>query len=375
MGVIVRHKINYAGPMIDKSDIDAVTDAVINGFYENYKDHVTKLEAKLCEILNVKYALAVNSCTAAIHLALASLDLSKHDEIITSDSSCVASALPIHYVGAKAVFVDVEADTQCMSPKSIRKAITSKTKAIVVVHWNGIPANMKEIMHIANEHNLYIIEDAAPSLGAEYNGEKIGTIGDAGCYSFQGAKVAIGGQGGALVTNNKSIYDKARILASYGRTDSKKMYWSDYVGWNYLMPNLPAALALSQISRLDDLVKRKREIFEIYDNNLKDLHRQVILGHEKSGSLATYCYPLLILDDSVNIARNEFVNLLNKKNIDCRVAQPRISKMPMFTEIFSNDNSQKIEDRGVILPSAFNLTKEDVVFVCNSIKEILGGKK
>ena len=364
-------KINYAGPAIDQSDIDAVTDAVTNGFYENYKEHATKLEAKLCEILNVKYALAVNSCTAAIHLALASLDLSKHDEVITSDSSCVASALPIHYVGAKAVFVDVEEDTQCMSPKSMLKAITSKTKAIVVVHWNGIPANMKEIMHIANEYNLYIIEDAAPSLGAEYNGEKIGTIGDAGCYSFQGAKVAIGGQGGALVTNNKAIYDKARILASYGRTDSKKTYWSDYVGWNYLMPNLPAALALSQISRLDDLVKRKREIFEIYDNNLKELHSQVSLGHEKSGSLATYCYPLLMLDDSVNIARNEVVNLLNKKNIDCRVAQPRISKMPMFTETFPNDNSQKIEDRGVILPSAFNLTKEDIVFVCDSIKEIL----
>jgi perosamine synthetase len=284
----------------------------------------------------------------------------------------VASALPINYVGAKAVFVDVERDTWCMSPKAIRKAITERTKAIVVVHWNGIPANMQEITRIADEYNLYIIEDAAPSLGAEYNGKKIGTIGDIGCFSFQGAKVAIGGQGGALVTNNKKLYEKAKILASYGRTDSQATYWSDYVGWNYLMPNLPAALALSQVSRLDELVEKKRDIFKLYNHNLKDLRKKVILAHESEGSRATYCYPALLLKESVDISRNEFIRLLNNKNIDCRVAQPRISKMPMFIEGSSNNNSQTIEDRGVILPGAFNLTKKDVVFVCENIKHILG---
>jgi perosamine synthetase len=367
----MKHKINYAGPLIDRSDLKSVKDAVINGFYENYKVHVLKLEEKLCKKLNVKYALAVNSCTAAIHLALASLNLSKNDEVITSDSSCVASALPIIYVGAKAKFVDVDLDTHCMSPKSILRAITKKTKAIIVVHWNGIPANMKEIMKIAKKFNLHVIEDAAPSLGAEYYGKKIGTLGDVGCYSFQGAKVAIGGQGGALVTNNKKIYKKAKILSAFGRTDSKKMYWSDYVGWNYQMPNLPAALALSQVSKLNNLVKRKRQIFKFYIDNLKNLKGKVTFAKELKGSKATYCYPLLMLEDTVSISRNKFVKILNKKNIDCRVAQPRISKMPMFKKNFSNINSQKIEDRGVILPSAFNLTKQDLMFVCENIKKII----
>jgi len=364
-------KINYAGPSISSIDVDSVTDAVKHGFYENYKKHATQLETKLCKILKVRYALAVNSCTAAIHLALASLGFSKQDEIITCDSSCIASALPILYVGAKAKFVDVEPETFCLSPKSIRKAMTKNTKAILVVHWNGIPANMEEILKIAKEFNLKIIEDAAPALGAEYKGKKVGTIGDIGCYSFQGAKVAIGGQGGALVTNNKKLYDRAKILASYGRTDSKKMYWSDYVGWNYLMPNLPAALAFSQISKLSNLVKKKRNIFKIYENNLKNFHKQITLARESIGTKATYCYPLLILNDSLKISRTKFIKILNKKNIDCRVAQPRISKMPMFKETFLNKNSQKIEDRGIILPSAFNLTKENILFICKNIKEIL----
>ena len=365
------NKINYAGPMIDKSDIKYVSDAVKKGFYENYKEHATKLETKLCSILNVKYAIAVNSCTAAIHLALAYLNLSKNDEIITSDSSCVASALPIKYVGAKGVFADVNIDTCNISPESIREAITPKTKAIIVVHWNGIPANMKEILKIAKEYDLFVIEDSAPALGGEYYGKKLGTMGDVGCYSFQGAKVAIGGQGGALVTNNKKIYEKAKILASYGRTDTKKTYWSDFVGWNYTMPNLPAALALSQVNRLDDLIKRKRKIFKLYCENLKNLNGKIFFSHELKNTKATYCYPLMILEDSVKISRNKFVKILNKRNIDCRVAQPRISKMPMFKENKFNINSQKIEERGVILPSAFNLVKKDILYVCKSIIEII----
>tara|TARA_X000000950_G_C13894936_1_gene652446 strand:- start:1194 stop:2312 length:1119 start_codon:yes stop_codon:yes gene_type:complete len=367
----VNNKINYAGPLIDKSDIKYVSEAVKKGFYENYKEHATKLEAKLCNILNVKYAIALNSCTAAIHLALTSLNISKNHEVITSDSSCVASALPIKYVGAKAVFVDVDINTCNISPERLREAITSKTKAIIVVHWNGIPADMKEILKIAKEYNLFVIEDSAAALGGEFYGKKLGTIGDVGCYSFQGAKIAIGGQGGALVTNNRKIYKMAKILASYGRTDSKKTYWSDFVGWNYTMPNLPAALALSQVSRLDYLIDRKREIFQLYRENLKNMKGKIFFSLELKNTKATYCYPLIILENSVKISRNKFVKFLNKRNIDCRVAQPRISKMPMFKENKININSQKIEDRGVILPSAFNLVKKDILYVCKSIIEIV----
>lgn len=363
-------KINYAGPSITVEDIDAVKDAVENGFYENYKKNTTDLENKLCEILDVKFALATNSCTAALHLALASLELNEGDEVITSDSSCVATALPINYVGAEAVFVDIDPITWNLCPDSIAKSITERTKAILVVHWNGLPADMDKIMKIATENNLKVIEDAAAALGAEYKNKKVGTIGDLGCFSFQGAKVAIGGQGGAIITNDYKLMDKAKCLAAYGRTDSKMTYWSDYVGWNYTMPNLPAALAHSQINRLDELVKKKRNIHKWYSENLKTVSH-VSLIEELSDTKATYCYPGLMLDERINISKDEFISKLNEKKIDIRTAQPRMSKMPMFNSHVENLNAKAVEERGVILPSAFNLEEKDIDLVSEEIIKIL----
>lgn len=366
----MRKKINYAGPSITMADAEAVKDAVLHGFYENYRVHAKKLEDKLAEILNVKYVLATNSCTAALHLAVAALGIGVGDEVITSDSSCVASAIAIAYVGAAAVCVDVDPDTWCLSPAAVRAAITPRTKAILAVHWNGHPAAMDEIMEIAREHKLLVIEDAAPSLGAEYRGVKVGTIGDVGCYSFQGAKVAIGGQGGALVTNNEEIYEMAKCLASYGRTDSRMPYWSDYVGWNYTMPNLPAALAYSQVLRLEDLIEFKRTLFGWYKEGLAGV-TGVRLIEEAEGTRSTCCYPPLLINDSVSRTREEILAALREDNIDARTAQPRISRMPMFTQFFPNPVSEKVETHGVILPSAFNLTREEIDFVCQRIRELV----
>lgn len=366
----MRKKINYAGPSITMADADAVKDAVLNGFYENYRVHAKRLEDKLAEILEVKYVLATNSCTAALHLAVAGLGLGEGDEVITSDSSCVASAIAIAYVGATAVFVDVDPNTWCLSPAAVRDAITPKTKAILAVHWNGHPAAMNEIMEIARKNNLFVIEDAAPSLGAQFRGTKVGTIGDVGCYSFQGAKVAIGGQGGALVTNNETVYELAKCLASYGRTDSKMQYWSDYVGWNYTMPNLPAALAHSQVQRLEELIDFKRTMFEWYREGLAGVD-SVKLIQEAEGTRSTCCYPPLLLNEGVRRTREEILTALREDNIDARNAQPRISRMPMFEQRYQNPESERVESRGIILPSAFNLTHDDIAFVCKRVRELV----
>jgi len=363
-------KINYAGPWITEREVELVIDAVKNGFYKNYKLHAETLENNICEYLNIKYALATSSCTAALHLAVVSLGIKKGDEVITSDSSCVASAFPIKYVGATAVCVDVDPNTWCLSPQAIRKAITKNTKAVLVVHWNGHPADMDEIMSIANEYNLLVIEDSAPSLGAEYKDTKVGTIGDVGCFSFQGAKVAIGGQGGILVTNDENVYEKAKILAFFGRTDSRMQYWSDFLGYNYSMPNLPAALAIAQVERLQELIDKKREIFQWYESGLRDV-KEIQLIREPPHTKSTYCYPPLLLKDTAQINRANLLSELRKKNIDCRNTQPRVCKMPMFEERFNNPISQLVEDKGIILSSAFNLQKDDIQFVCDQIKKII----
>lgn len=364
----MRPKINYAGPWITAHEVEAVKEAVQNGFYQNYRVHAKQLEERLCQFLGVKHALATNSGTAAIHLAVAAAGIKPRDEVITTDSSCVASAIPIVYVGATAVCVDVDPDTWCLSPEAVRKAITPRTKAILVVHWNGHPAAMDELMVIAREHDLKVIEDAAPALGAEYKGRKVGTIGAAGCFSFQGAKVAIGGQGGALVTDDPKLFEMAGILASYGRTDSARQYWSDYVGFNYTMPNLPAALAHAQLGRIDELVAKKREIWRWYCAGLADFDR-VKLIHEAPGTQSTYCYPPMLIGDSVQRTREEILAELRKDNIDARPAQPRVSLMPMFQNRFPNPESAKVEARGVLLPGAFNVTREDIAFVCQRLRE------
>lgn len=365
----MRSKINYAGPSITTKEEEYVLDAVRNGFYSNYRRHAGLLEEKVAGLLGVRHALATNSCTASIHLALLALGLGAGDEVITTDSTCVASALPIVYTRATGVFVDVDPLTWCLDPAAVRAAVTPKTKAILVVHWNGHPAEMDPIMAIAREHGLKVIEDGAPSLGAEYHGRKVGTIGDLGCFSFQGAKVAIGGMGGMLVTDDEALLKRAQIFASYGRTDSEMMYWSDYVGFNYTMPNLPAALALAQVERLPELIAKKREIFSWYEEMIGDAPRMRLI-REAPGTTSTCCYPPLELAADSRLDRSTLIAALKQDNIDIRPAQPRCSGMPMFERRFPNPMAEAVETRGLILPSAFNLVKDDVAFVCERLRAL-----
>ncbi len=366
----MRQKINYAGPSITKKEEQYVLDAVRNGFYSNYRLHAHKLEEAVRSLLGVKHALAVNSCTSGLHLALLAVGVGPGDEVITTDATCVASALPISYTGAKAVFVDVDPQTWCLSPEAIRRAITPRTKVILVVHWNGHPADMDAIMKIAEKHSLKVVEDCAPSLGAEHCGRKVGTFGAIGAYSFQGAKVAIGGMGGVFVTDDDDLIERARVFATYGRTDSKMMYWSDHVGFNYSMPNLPAALALAQVERLPELVAMKRQIFSWYGELLGDAPRMRLI-REAPDTFSTCCYPPLELAPGSKMDRAALITELKKDNIDIRPAQPRCSGMPMFERTFPNPIAEVVETRGLILPSAFNLQHEEVAFVCKRLRELV----
>lgn len=363
-------RVNYAGPSITEADADFVKNAVINGFYENYKKYSQELEALLCDYLGVKHAIAVNSCTSALHLALAALGIGKGDEVITTDASCVASAMPILMTGATPVLVDVDPTSWCISPDAVRQALTKRTKAIIPVHWNGHPAQMVELCAIGKEYGLQIVEDGAPALGAEISGKRVGTFGDAACFSFQGAKIAIGGQGGALVTNDSALYERARILAQLGRTDSVKQYWSDHLGWNYTMANVVAALVVSQMARANDLLVRKRQIFESYREGLRDC-ANVRLVIPSENTTSTYCYPAVEISKQAAVDRDTLLSRLRANQIDARPAQPRISGMPMFESRFANPVATIIENQGIILPSAFNLTDSDIAFVCESIKQEL----
>lgn len=363
-------KISFAGPSITQKEIDYVVDATKNGWYETYDMHTKRLEKTVAEYLGVKYTLATHCCTLALHLATESLGLRPGDEVICTDFSWVATAYAISYTGAKPVFVDIDPDTWCISPEAINLAITDKTKAIMLVHCFGHPAQMDEIMEIADDHDLRVIEDAAPALGSEFKGRKTGTFGDFACFSFQGAKLTVSGEGGILVTNDESLYKKASLLASMGRTDSKATFWSDNIGYQYTIANLTAALALAQVERVSELMAMKRQIFSWYYERLKDTPGIKIIK-EKKDCLSNYCYPSILIEKEIHVPRDEILEKLKAKNIHCRPGFPRMSRFPVFEQRFPNPEAEKVERGGISLASAANLTRDDIDFVCDSLLSII----
>lgn len=359
-------KISFAGPWITQKEVDYVTDATINGFYETYDLHTKKLEKAVAEYLGVKYTIATHCCTLALHLAAVSLDLGPEDEVIVTDFSWVATSYAIAYTGAKCVFVDIDPDSWCIDPAAIEAAITPKTKAIMLVHAFGHPAQMDKIMSIAQKYNLRVIEDAAPALGAEFKGRKVGTFGDVGCFSFQGAKLTVSGEGGIFVTNDEKLYEKAKLLSSMGRTDSKAVFWSDSIGYQYTIANLTAALALAQVERVEELLAKKRQIFNWYYDRLKNVPGIKVIK-EKDGCKSNYCYPSILLEDSVSASRDVVLKKLKELNIHCRPGFPQMSRFPVFEQRFPNPVARKVEERGISLAAAGNLVEEDIDFVCKSL--------
>ncbi|MCX5814637.1 MAG: DegT/DnrJ/EryC1/StrS family aminotransferase [Proteobacteria bacterium] len=362
-----RKKISFAGPWITQKEIDYVTDAVKNGWYETFDMHVKKLEKTVANYIGMKYAIATHCCTLALHLSCAALGLKKGDEVICTDFSWVATAYAISYTGATPVFVDIDPESWCIDPKAIEQAITKTTKAIMLVHSFGHPAEMDTIMDIAKHHHLHVIEDAAPAMGAEYMGKKVGSFGDFGCFSFQGAKLAVSGEGGILLTNNEELYNKATLLSSMGRTDSQAVFWSDQLGYQYTMGNLAASLALAQVERIDELIARKRLIFGWYYDRLKDIDGIKIIK-EKKHCFSNYCYPSILLEDTITADRDELLLKLREQNIHFRPAFPRMSLFPEFKQRFPNPVAAKVEKRGISLSSAANLTEDDIDFVCDSLR-------
>lgn len=357
-------KISFAGPSITKKEIDYVIDATKNGFYETFDKDIKALEKTIADYVGVKYALAGFCATHSLHLACLVCGFKKGDEVICTDFSWVATAYVINYTGATPIFVDIDPKTWCIDPKAIEKAITKKTKGIMVVDSFGQPANWDEILKIAKKYNLKIVEDAAPALGTLYKNKKAGSFGDVGCISFHGAKIAASGEGGMFLTNNKEMYEKAILLSNMGRTNRLANFWSDSLGYEYQMANVTAALARAQVERIEELVKIKRNIFNWYYQKLKNVPELELIV-EPENTRSNYCYPAVLLK-SKKITRNKLVSELKKYNIHAREAFPRMSRFPTYKDLklLPNPVACNIEKNGFNLPSAANLTKKDIDFVC-----------
>ena len=368
-------KIPINKPSITELEISYVNDAIANGWGEKCYDYIHRFEKDFAQYQGTNHALATSSCTGAIHLALMALGVKADDEVIIPEITWIASAEPILYIGAKPVFVDVLEDTWCLDPQKVEEAITPKTKAIIVVHIYGNLCNMNEIMAIAKKHNLVVLEDAAEALGSEYYGKKAGSIADAGVFSFHGTKTMTTGEGGILVTNNEAVYEKAKILNDHGRNakdPENKMFWMRNYGYKYKISNLQAALGCAQISRIEELVNKKREIFNWYKELLKDIPCQ--LNPEYENTKNSYWLPTVVFDKSLNFDRNAFFELCKENGIDSRPFFFPLSSLPMFEDRKGNIVSYDIFERGINLPSYHDLLEEEALIVVNIIKKFVNGK-
>ena len=360
--------IPISQPSITQKEIDYVTDAVQSGWVSSLGKYIDMFEGKFAIYCGTKYAVATSNGTTALHLALVALGITAEDEVIIPDLTFVATGSAVKYIGAKVVTVDVDEDTLCISPEAIRKAITSKTKAIIPVHLYGHPANMEEINKVAKEHNLFVVEDAAEAHGAEVNGKKVGSLSNAGVFSFYGNKIITSGEGGMITTDDEKLYQKMRYLRDHAMSKEKR-YWHTEVGFNYRMTNLQAALGVAQFERIDELLAKKKEIFQWYKEGLTDI-KGIKLNNQAQWAKNIYWMVCLELDGYIEAQRDEFIQRLKAKNIDSRPYFYPVSDMPVY-ENAHTPITHKVYQRGLNLPSYFDITKEQVKYVCNQIKEII----
>jgi len=254
-----------------------------------------------------------------------------------------------------------------MDPASFKNAITEKTKAVMPVHLYGHPAKMDEIVAIAKEHNLTILEDAAPAIGATFNNQYCGTFGDVAAFSFQGAKMMVTGEGGIIITSNDDIFANIKQYSEHGRCkDPNNTFWIETIGYKYKMSNIQAALGLAQFERIDELIDRKRLIFSWYDKRLSNVEG-IRLNREAEGAKSIYWMTSIFLINDLGTSRNELMKLLKDDGIDSRPVFPTISKYPMWFSDCHNPNAIAISEKSINLPSGHNLEEEQIDYICKSI--------
>lgn len=358
-------------PSISELEIQYVDDAIRNGWGPHCYDYINRFEKQFAEYLGVQHAHATSSCTGAIHLALLAIGVKPGDEVILPDITWIASVEPVMYIGARPVFVDVLRDTWCIDPAKFEAAITSKTKAVIVVHLYGNMAQMHEIMAIAGKHNIHVLEDAAEALGSEYHGQKAGSFGDASVFSFHGTKTISTGEGGLVATNSSAIDQQVRILNDHGR-DPKvgKTFWMEQYGYKYKMSNLQAAMGCAQLERADELIEKKREVFGWYRERFSDTSRFTI-NPEKEHVKNSVWMPTIVFNESLGVDRDELIAYLKENGVDSRPFFYPVSSLPMFKSKPENEISYDLFSRAINLPSHPGLQEADVERVFEVVSNYL----
>lgn len=363
-------RIPYTRPSITSLEIEYVNDAVTNGWGEECYKYIHKFEKSFADFLGVKHAIATSSATGAIHMGLLGLDIGPGDEVIIANANWIASVAPILHLGAKPIFVDVSENNWCIDPSLVEKAINTKTKAIMAVHLYGNMCEMVRLKAIASKYNLYLLEDAAEAIGSEAKGKKAGSIGVFGTFSFHGTKTMTTGEGGMFVTNSDELYEKVLTISNHGRSRSQtKQFWPDRLGFKYKMSNIQAALGLAQVERVDELINRKRQIFDYYYDKLKNVD-YITMNPKPTDGMSGYWMPTIILGENKISSRNALIEKFKQNAIDARVFFWQLSTLPFIDVDVHTPVAKRLSETGINLPSYHDITHNEQDRVINALMQI-----
>lgn len=376
--------LNYSRQYIEQGDIDAVSEVLRSDFL-TCGPKITEMENKLCQVTGAKYAVAVSNGTAALHIACLAAGISDGDEVIVSPITFAASANCILYCGGKPVFADIDEDSWNISPKSTVQKITSRTKAIIAVDYTGQAVALNELSDICKKHGLLLIEDAAHSIGTRYDGRMVGSIADMTTFSFHPVKTVTAGEGGAVMINDFCLYEKAVQYRTHGITknvdkllhiDNGNWYYEQQMlGYNYRISDIQAALLCSQLNKLSEFSKRRKELVALYDKAFEP-DKKIILPKEIAQSDTTrHIYVIRLNTELLNADRKKIFEALLAENIGVNVHYIPVYRLPYYENLGYQKglcpNAEKFYDECITLPLYYSMTNNDAQDVVNAVKKVL----
>lgn len=376
----------FGSPAIDQAEIDEVVATLRSGWIGT-GPRVARFEEMFREYIGARHAIALNSCTAALHLSMVVSGVGSGDEVITTPMTFCATANSIVHTGARPVFVDVEPNTGNIDPDRIEEAITPRTKALVPVHYAGRPCRMDKIEAIARRHGLLLIEDAAHAIEAAHRGKKIGTIGDLTCFSFYVTKNVVTAEGGMVTTDNPDFAAKIKMYGLHGMSKDAWKRFADegyrhyqvlFPGFKYNMTDIQAALGIHQLARVAQGAKRRQEIWECYNQAFADLPVVRPAPIEEGTVHARHLYTILVKTGEIGKSRDQVLNELIRLNIGTGVHYTALHLHPYYREAFGHKpgdfpNAEYIGERTLSLPLSTKLSDEDVALVIEAVKHVLRG--
>jgi dTDP-4-amino-4,6-dideoxygalactose transaminase len=375
--------MTYKIPLFDLNFDDREQNAVLQVLRSRWISAGPKteeLEKMFAGMMNVRYAIAVSSCTAALHLAMRCLEIHEGDEVICPSLTFVATANAIRYVNAKPVFCDISSfEDLTIDPDMTEALVTDKTRAIMVMHYGGFPCNMDKILRVVQKHRLKLIEDACHGPLSEYKGQKLGTIGDIGCFSFFSNKNISTGEGGMLITNNEEYFKKAKLLRSHGMTsmsyDRSRGHSTAYdvvdLGYNYRIDDMRSAIGIVQLEKLQKDIEKRAYIRQLYVEKLSEIEGLIIPFNYRKEMCSHYLFPIVMRNSTIQ-KRDRLRDALHNAGIQTSVHYPAVHRFSIYANPqIKLERTEYAADNLITLPMHSSLSQEDIGYICLKVQEMI----